>query len=385
MTSVATPSSSSNTGSSLALRNFVQTCRSPETRKIYLAALQYFMDYLKIERDRYDKLLEKDPKLIQMDISDYITYLKDSTTLSSGSISTYISAVRKFYTMNDITTLNWEKIHSFEPDREKSVEDRPYTHAEIKRLIENTSPRNRAIILLMSSSAPRVGALSGIRIKDLESIDKYDIYKITYYPQSKKFRYFSFCTPECRRAIDDYLDYRRRWGERIAENTPLFRTDFNARNAERSATSKTLSTLRMRSIIGEIARDCGMRQVSTELIPIDSSVNNRKKVKRLDIMSNHGLRKFFEKQAYTAGMDHMRIRRLMGQKSGLEDSYLKLNEDELLEGDDRHVGFVGIIDSLTIDETHRLKVKVEKLQIEVSKVDGILADLAEMRKQIGLG
>jgi integrase len=385
MTSVASPSTSSNAASSLALRNFVQTCRSPETRKIYLAALQYFMDYLKIERDRYDKLLEKDPKLIQMDISDYITYLKDSTTLSSGSISTYISAVRKFYTMNDITTLNWEKIHSFEPDREKSVEDRPYTHAEIKRLIENTSPRNRAIILLMSSSAPRVGALSGIRIKDLESIDKYDIYKITYYPQSKKFRYFSFCTPECRRAIDDYLDYRRRWGERIAENTPLFRTDFNARNAERSATSKTLSTLRMRSIIGEIARDCGMRQVSTELIPIDSSVNNRKKVKRLDIMSNHGLRKFFEKQAYTAGMDHMRIRRLMGQKSGLEDSYLKLNEDELLEGDDRHVGFVGIIDSLTIDETHRLKVKVEKLQIEVSKVDGILADLAEMRKQIGLG
>jgi|SRR5918992_3244479 site-specific recombinase XerD len=175
MTSVATPSSSSNISSSVALRNFVQTCRSPETRKIYLAALQYFMDYLKIERDRYDKLLEKDPKLIQMDISDYITYLKDSTTLSSGSISTYISAVRKFYTMNDITTLNWEKIHSFEPDREKSVEDRPYTHAEIKRLIENTSPRNRAIILLMSSSAPRVGALTGIRIKDLESIDNYGI------------------------------------------------------------------------------------------------------------------------------------------------------------------------------------------------------------------
>jgi site-specific recombinase XerD len=159
MTSVASASASTNTSPSLALRNFVQTCRSPETRKIYLAALHYFIDYLKVGHDQYDRLLEKDPKLIQMDISDYITYLKDSTTLSSGSISTYISAVRKFYTMNDVTTLNWEKIHSFEPDREKSVEDRPYTHSEIRTLIENTSPRNRAIILLMSSSAPRVGAL----------------------------------------------------------------------------------------------------------------------------------------------------------------------------------------------------------------------------------
>lgn len=369
---------------SAAYRNFVQTCKSAETRKIYVNALHYYMDYLKLEHNEYDKLLDMDPKIIQMDICDYVSYLKDLTTLSSGSISTYISAVRKFYTMNDITTLNWEKIHSFEPDREKEVEDRPYTHSEIKRLIENTSPRNRAIILLMSSSAARVGALPGIRMKDLEPIDAHGIYKITYYPQSKKSRYFSFCTPETRTAIDDYLEHRRRWGERITENTPVFRTDFNARNSERSAKSKTLSTLRMRSIIGEIARDCGMRQVSTESEIINSSINNKKKVRRLDIMSNHGLRKFFEKQAYAAGMDHMYIRRLMGQKSGLEDSYLKLSEEELLEGDNRHVGYIGIMDQLTISEEKRLKKKVEMLQIEVSKVDGVLADLATMRQQLGL-
>jgi integrase len=341
------------------------------------------MDYLKLGHEEYDKLLDKDPKLIQMDICDYITYLRNSATLSSGSISTYISAVRKFYTMNDITTLNWEKIHSFEPEREKKVEDRPYTHEEIKTLIENTSPRNRAIILLMSSSAPRVGALPLVRIKDLEPIDRYGIYKITYYPQSKKFRYFSFCTPEARKAIDNYLEHRKRWGERLTDDTPVFRTDFNARNTERSAKSKILSTLRMRSIIGEIARDCGMRQVSTEPVLIDSSINNKKKVRRLDIMSNHGLRKFFEKQAYAAGMDHMYIRRLMGQKSGLEDSYLKLSQDELLEGDSKHVGYIGIMDQLMISNEHRLKQKVDKLTIEVSKVDGVLNRLAEMEKRFG--
>jgi integrase len=374
----------SNTDPTIAYRNFVQTCRSAETRKIYVNALHYFMDYLKLGHEEYDKLLDKDTKLIQMDICDWISHLRNLTTLSSGSISTYISAVRKFYTMNDITTLNWEKIHSFEPEREKKVEDRPYTHGEIKTLIENTSPRNRAIILLMSSSAPRVGALPLVRTRDLEPIDKYGIYKITYYPHSKKFRYFSFCTPEARKAIDNYLEHRKRWGERLTDDTPVFRTDFNAHNTERSANSKTLSTLRMRSIIGEIARDCGMRQVPTEPLFIDSSINNKKKVRRLDIMSNHGLRKFFEKQAYSAGMDHMYIRRLMGQKSGLEDSYLKLSEEELLEGDNRHIGYIGIIDQLTISEEHRVKRENEILKIRADKVDGVLAEIAEIRQQLGL-
>lgn len=52
-------------------------------------------------------------------------------------------------------------------DHEKVAEDRPYTHAEIATLLANIAPRNRAIILLMSSSGPRLGAIPLLRIKDL--------------------------------------------------------------------------------------------------------------------------------------------------------------------------------------------------------------------------
>ena len=45
------------------------------------------------------------------------------------------------------------------------------------------------------------------------------------------------------------------------------------------------------------------------------------------------------------------LRRLMGQKSGLEDAYLKLSEEELLEGDSKHNGYVDVIDQLTIDDS----------------------------------
>jgi hypothetical protein len=87
-------------------------------------------------------------------------------------------------------------------------------------------------------------------------------------------------------------------------------------------------------------------------------------------MMNHGFRKFFETNAFKAGMDNMYLRRLMGQKSGLEDAYLKLSEEELLEGDSKHVGYISIIDQLTINEENKLRRKVETLterQDEIQK------------------
>lgn len=84
-------------------------------------ALRFFMDYLHLPYDAYDKLLETEPKLIQMDICDFITHLRKSGH-SPASVSTYLAAIRKFYDMNDID-LHWRKIHSFEGEKEKVAED----------------------------------------------------------------------------------------------------------------------------------------------------------------------------------------------------------------------------------------------------------------------
>jgi hypothetical protein len=65
--------------------------------------------------------------------------------------------------------------------------------------------------------------------------------------------------------------------------------------------------------------DLGLNQISFESNPI----------RRNHIMQCHGFRKFFETNAFKAGIDHIYIRRLMGQKAGLEDSYLKIPEDLL--------------------------------------------------------
>ena len=150
------------------------------------------MKYLGLSKKDYDKLLDKDVKLIQMNISDFISHLK--VDHSAACVSAYVAAISKFYTMNDITTLNWKKIKSFMGEQEKVAEDRPYTHSEIQTLIAHTTPRNRAIILLMSSAGLRLGAIPLLRIRDIIPIDKYKIYKINVYAKSRKSSYFSFCT-----------------------------------------------------------------------------------------------------------------------------------------------------------------------------------------------
>jgi integrase len=328
-------------------------------------ALRFFMDYLHLPYDAYDKLLEKEPKLIQMDICDFTTHLRKAGH-SLASVSTCLAAIRKFYDMNDID-LHWRKIHSFEGEKEKVAEDRPYIHSEIQMLLEKTTYRNRSIILLMASAGLRVGAIPGLRIKDLVPIDKYSIYKINVYARSIKSHYFSYCTPECRKWIQLYLDHRKRWGERLTEDSPLFRIEYNPSRLFSKVAPISNDTIPQ-------FMDILLKQTGLRTQPLEGQQQ-----RRLHVMMTHGLRKFFETNAFKAGMDHMYLRILMGQKSGLEDAYLKLSEEDLLEGDNKHVGYLGVIDQLTIDESNKLRREFETLKVEKNSWEALRTEVDNLK------
>jgi hypothetical protein len=156
-TNTNTSSLKTNPNPTLAFRQFIETCKSPATRDTYIRALGSFMKFLKLGSNEYDRLLDKDVKIIQMDICDWIIYFKKDH--SSASVSTYLAAIAKFYSMNDIVTLNWRKIKSYLGERVKVAEDRPYNHNEIQTLLSHATFRNKAIILLMSSTGLRLGAV----------------------------------------------------------------------------------------------------------------------------------------------------------------------------------------------------------------------------------
>jgi integrase len=64
----------------------------------------------------------------------------------------------------------------------------------------------------LASTGIRIGVMHTLKVEDLEKID--DIYKIIVYAGGKE-EYFAFCTPECAIGIDNYLDLRKRRGEKI--------------------------------------------------------------------------------------------------------------------------------------------------------------------------
>lgn len=48
------------------------------------------------------------------------------------------------------------------------------------------------------------------------------------------------------------------------------------------------------------------------------------------------------------------------------------------------LGYIGIIDQLTIDETNKLRREVETLTIEKSKVEAALTRIDDLYKRLGL-
>lgn len=301
-----------------------------------------------------NQLIKEDPKIIQPQLIDYVISLREEKKLNAATIKTRIAAVKKFYDTNDIE-LKWKKINSYIGKGKKNKKDRPYTHTEIIKMLEKADQRARVAILLMCSSGIRVGAIPSLKLRNLEKIERYNIYKLTVY-ENEDEEYVTYCTPECRMAIDSYLEYRRRNGEHpIKESSPLIREEFNIHDQIRAAMPKHLGVQTFLKLI----KDVGIRSGVIETIPLlENGRGQRRPVKQ-----THGFRKHWQTIAINAGMAPLYAEFLMGHSSGglALESYVRPSENDLLEGNDKMIGYAGIIDALTINEENKLRRKVQVL------------------------
>jgi integrase len=336
------------------------------------------MNYMNIEDEDYTRLIDgRDIKIIQADIIDWITHMKDTVGLSPASINLYVAAVKHFYTMNDVT-LNTKRINAFKPEFRNVVEDQPYTREQIKTILDKAEQRNRAIILLLSSSGMRVGALTNLKVGDLTPVDKYQIYQIQVYKRSRS-KYTTFCTPEARKEIDLHLQYRKRYGESITDKSPVFRTRFNHDDQFRAANKiKALTTSGIKCMINELLNVSGVRPSAKMVEGMKHTSNHT------NLMELHGLRKFFDTTCTSAGMSSLYTELLMGHDVGLKGRYTKLTPEELLEGNDKNLGYVLVMERLVICEENRLRRRVETLQIEKDKIQELQRTIEDVKSKLGI-
>lgn len=181
-----------------------------------------------------------------------------------------------------------------------------------------------------------MGALPGLKIGDLELItggaagavagSNFQLYQITVY-QGYNEEYITFCTPECTKAIESYLKYRERSGEKFTDDSPLIREQFNPNESFKAKYARPISiqtitkTLKLYLFFNNYNDErrfiqSGLRTVIHTGDHTGSKMRNRK-----DVPLIHGFRKFFNTALMNADVHPVIKELLMGHSLKLDDFY----------------------------------------------------------------
>jgi integrase len=337
-----------------AYSNFVNSINSEQTRQVYEYSLTQFLKHYQTDLDSF-------LRLSRPEISNLIINYLVNRKISKQYKIVIFSAIKHACEMNDVI-VNWKKLKKFvKSDKtENSIngKDRGYTDAEIRKILEFSDQRLKTAFLVLASTGIRIGALQLIRISDLERLD--DLYKINIYSGDNE-EYLTFCTPECAKEIDAYLDFRTRRGEKIFQDSFLFVRKFSPKTKVKGKPFKGKA-------LGAILQDCientGIREIDRD---------NPYKRKQIPIF--HGFRKFYTKQLVDSKLNPEIREMLLGHKIGLTSAYYKPTEQEMLNE------YLKAVDKLTINEENRLKRKVEILEIEKSRIERLEVSIKKLEEK----
>lgn len=365
----------------LAYRNFTHSIKSSETKRLYTFHLLQFLSY---KQDMsIDRLLEQNSKIIEADIIDMLIDLKENKDLSSSSIKTFLAALIHFFSINDIT-LNRRKIAKFIGDHENKFEYRSYTHDEISQLLDISDERGKAVILLMASTGMRVGALPQLKLKHLKRWEITDqdthLYQIEVYSNSPKNKYKTFCTPEAAKAIDSYLELRKRHGENLKQDSqtgnwlpgdiPLIIKQFDKNSNVHTVKTIVSHTIADKIIVSKL-QQLGIRE---KIVAKEDSQEYQSKF-RHDLHPCHSLRIFAVTNMQRAKIDKTIREMLVGHSTGLDAVYYKPQEEEIL------TEYLKAVDNLTINNEYRLKKQMQYYKQKADTVDMLKEQFEKMQEQ----
>lgn len=269
--------------------------------------------------DNTDLLRFEDIRKIQNHVKQYLDYQYEVCHVSPHTARYYYIAIKHFYESNEIT-LSWHVMKDYlgigSAFNVSANLDMPYTYEEIHKMLEKCDERKRVIILLLASTGMKRGALSELKYGDLKWIEEYGIYEIKVYARSPG-AYTVWCSLECANAINSYLDFRRRYGGHITEDSYLIRKQFNRSSYDRLEKVSDANDPPEKHKVSD-----GVLEHHIYNLIYDSWVRNPQDKKtrlgdRHRNMMTHSFRKFFENKCLEPGVDPFYVSVLMGHKSGI--------------------------------------------------------------------
>jgi site-specific recombinase XerD len=353
-----------------SLRYFLGSLNSEYTKTAYRF---YINKYLQITGyDDIEKFLEKsrnNPKDIEDQLIEFIISLKESGSKFS-TIVNYVKPVVKFLKETDVL-INYNKVNRFVPPYVRNRKTRGYSREEISSLLQVADERMRALILILSSAGLRINGLCGLTVGSLQEANDGKLYQITVY-ENEPEEYVTFCSSECKVwGIDAYLKMRERYGEVITNKSPLIREQFDRRDPWAAAHAKFVTASVLTKKLVAMAEAVGIRTKS-------QLAKGQKAASVLQaIPVCNGMRRFYSTTLVDSEVNTEKRWLLEGHMLKRNDpSYVHETKEKLL------VEYLKGHDNLLISQEHKLRQRVEKLEVERSQLDRLALQLAALEKKI---
>ncbi len=232
----------------------------------------------------------------------------EHVALTPASLHAYHRVLRAFY--------RWSVSEGFSADRwvsrikvpkEPSREPRVFTDAEVERLLQAAAPRDRLIIVLLLETGIRVSELCALRVADFRLDNPDGPYLDIQSGKGSKQRAVPLTTGLTRK-LRHYLAH----GRPLTRSSSLFVTD----RREHGQDYKPLTRNAVEVLIRRLGERAGIKEGR---------------------LSPHTFRHTFATRAVSAGMDPIRLQRVLGHTTlTMVSRYVHFGKSDLLRGWDRY-------------------------------------------------
>ncbi len=342
---------------------FENSCKAKSTYKTFIHFLDNFLKWANLN---YESLLELESVQLENILQDYVMYQKrrvDNGELSANSVPDMMTGIFKFLKSNR-KKIDRELITQLYPDRVKLQGDRAITDDEIRQLLEYSDKRESAIIHIVSATGARPEGLSDLKMKDVTPLED-GFTKLILYADDFKHETITFLHPEATHAFDEYIQWRKRHGEKITEDSFVF-TSIQARN---KIFTKKLNVGNMQCTIHRLFKTAG--------------IIREKQGKRYDLATFGGFRKrFITRLLMNSKVSESTTQCLVDHIGYLSRNYRKPTEEELLRE------YKKAVNDLIVSTEWKLKQELEESKKEnVIEKDKRISDLesALNKQEIMLG
>ena len=255
---------------------------------------------------------------------------------SKSLASLYVTAMRSFYRRNGFPIMTKAPKASAKKENRK----RALTPADVKKLVDHAPTlRDRAIILMMFQGGFDVSTICSLNYGDVAREFEAGIepLMIEVVREKEEFEYFTFIGSDTVEALKAYIDERKRKGEELRLDTPLF-----LKEGAKKKAGQRITTNLIQNMLRDVALKAGL--VTEEELEVAD----------LNLVRPHALRSSFSTILRLNGFDPLIVDFLQGHTLPYNGAYLIPPPEKVREM------YAEVEPQLSISQRHPVEKKLEE-------------------------